>query len=715
MGDCDCPICLKPLPNAAQGPIVLTACFHEFCARCYEEYRSNYIELDPEVPLMCPLSSCRQLCEPLIDPSALADLNGPSSSSSSSYALTVVTDEPKPFRTVTDISAPIELERLDIVQRKAYDLIVTEGRCVFITGGAGTGKSELLKRIIHDLRVEKGYSALMVTAPTGIAAIPLNGCTVHSALKLGLHLDTMPIDEELFERFRKSFAYRTWRNVRVMVIDEISMLHPHIFNMLDCLLRRFPAAGGNSNLPFGGRIVVPVGDFGQLPPVGSFNPTFVFETPLFRRMIETGYMVPVQLRVQHRQNGDSSFASILSRVRLGQWTKEDSAVLYECHLRSRYLECFDLSRTRPHQLEPDQEPPLRATILTCRRDDADVINTAELKKLPTGPSVRYLAQPSTVPCVKVPKELEEPDEDDPFETLKPKEVRDKEKLKRLADRKEYVQRRSQELLASLERTEHRHQIEEEKQRLLRQVRPGLELHLRIGAQVMLVCNLDVRNGLCNGTRGVVVGFEGDSSSTTPSSAPPLSSAPERIEGSAAPANSSILAIMDEIIAEASKPQPMPIVQFINGTRMPIMPHTWSTHYSRLPEIRISWCQTPLILAWAITVHKSQGLTIDCLSFDPRDVFVPGQFYTALSRSRSLDGLALSSWADRPTHLASSLVIDFYRRLDEEWPPSRSIPTLEEAIQKLRPGNDDSSKKRNRAAIAAPNTQSLDGWLQRNKK
>lgn len=709
VGDGECPICLKPLPTAADAPIVLTACFHEFCARCYEEYRSTYIELDPEVPLMCPLSSCRQMCEPLIDPAEFADMSNaltviPAKTNADDVEFPPAESEPKPFRTATDISAPIELDRLDEVQRKAYDLIVTEGRCVFITGGAGTGKSELLKRIIHDLRQDKGYISLMVTAPTGIAAIPLNGCTVHSALKLGLHLDTMPIDEEMFERFRKSFAYRTWRQVRAMVIDEISMLHPHIFNLLDRLLRRFLGPGGNSNLPFGGRIVVPVGDFGQLPPVGSFNPTFVFETPLFRRMIDTGYMVPVQLRVQHRQNGDSSFASILSRVRLGQWTREDTTVLYECHLRSRYLEQFDLSRTRPQQQECDEEPPLRATILTCRRDDADVINTAELKKLPTGPSTRYLAQPCVMPCVKVPQELEEPDEDDPFEQLKPKEVRDKEKAKRSAERKEYVERRSQELLASLERTEHRHQIEEEKQRLLRQVRPGLELHLRVGAQVMLVCNLNVREGLCNGTRGVVVGFE-----TGPSSSSPLLPVPQ-IEGP-----KTTVALMDEIIAEAIRPEPAPIVQFMNGTRMPILPHTWSTHYSRLPEIQISWCQTPLILAWAITVHKSQGLTIDCLSFDPRDVFVPGQLYTALSRARSLNGLGLSSWTDRPTHLASPLVIEFYRHLDEQWPPDRPIPTLEEATRKMCPQMANNGRDSHKKRKPTPESTVMDAWLHKNKK
>lgn len=116
---------------------------------------------------------------------------------------------------------------------------------------------------------------------------------------------------------------------------------------------------------------------------------------------------------------------------------------------------------------------------------------------------------------------------------------------------------------------------------------ALELKLAIDAQVMLIINLDVANGLANGSRGVVKSF-----------------------------------------AENGNP----IVLFLNGMVIEIAPYAW---YNDDQSGRI---QIPLKLAYAITIHKIQGATLDCALINLSNIFQDGQAYVALSRVKSLSGL-----------------------------------------------------------------------------
>jgi ATP-dependent DNA helicase PIF1 len=142
--------------------------------------------------------------------------------------------------------------------------------------------------------------------------------------------------------------------------------------------------------------------------------------------------------------------------------------------------------------------------------------------------------------------------------------------------------------------------------------------LKVGAQVMCIVNIQLDNDdiLCNGAQGIVVSID-------------------------------ILGL--------------PVVKFKNGYQMTMTPHIWPSEV--IPGIGVS--QVPLILAWALTIHKSQGSTLDIAEIDAGSgIFECGQTYVALSRVKSLEGLYLSSF-DASKVRISKKVQEFYLQLQTE--------------------------------------------------
>jgi ATP-dependent DNA helicase PIF1 len=145
-----------------------------------------------------------------------------------------------------------------------------------------------------------------------------------------------------------------------------------------------------------------------------------------------------------------------------------------------------------------------------------------------------------------------------------------------------------------------------------QARPRLEL--AVGAQVMLIKNLDIEAGLVNGSRGVVTSF---------------------LQG-------------------------RPIVKFFNGIEMIIKIDQWENKIS--DDVFVVRAQIPLILAFALTIHKVQGATLDCVKMNlGSSIFEYGQFYTALSRVRSLEGLSITE-LDFDKIKTNDTVLQFYKEL-----------------------------------------------------
>jgi uncharacterized membrane protein YdbT with pleckstrin-like domain len=108
-------------------------------------------------------------------------------------------------------------------------------------------------------------------------------------------------------------------------------------------------------------------------------------------------------------------------------------------------------------------------------------------------------------------------------------------------------------------------------------------------------------------------------------------------------------------------QGLPIVKYKNGYQMTMTYHIWPSE--TIPGIGVS--QVPLILAWALTIHKSQGSTLDVAEIDAGSgIFECGQTYVALSRVKSLEGLYLQSFDVKKVRI-NKKVQEFYEILKTE--------------------------------------------------
>lgn len=170
-----------------------------------------------------------------------------------------------------------------------------------------------------------------------------------------------------------------------------------------------------------------------------------------------------------------------------------------------------------------------------------------------------------------------------------------------------------------------------------------QLNLKIGAAVMCTTNLNVDAGICNGSQGIIVGFSESS--------------------------------MRQTISVSNANTMVPVVRFANGRTVKIEPYIRQS--DDYPAIVVA--QIPLCLAWALTIHKIQGSTLQMAEMDiGKSVFEYGQTYVALSRIKSLDGLYLSEF--NPHRIkANPNVIAFYESF-----PKRSREEMEEAMNVAKP-------------------------------
>tara|TARA_B110000208_G_scaffold168641_1_gene208908 strand:- start:623 stop:1741 length:1119 start_codon:yes stop_codon:yes gene_type:complete len=255
---------------------------------------------------------------------------------------------------------------------------VRRGESVFITGEAGTGKSVVTRAIAALFHPDD----VAITAPTGIAALNVDGLTIHSWSGVGLGKGDTATLLEGVHRSRK--AIQRWLETRCLIIDvrrhlrplfrtppptcislrctcvslpplstfnfqlstfdstqEVSMLTAQLFQSLADI----GAAVRDQSTPFGGLQLVCVGDFCQLPPVAN-GCVYCFSAPAWKALYGAKAAPPSILTTQLRQAGDVQFAALLNEMRRGVLCEEARRELMQCHVSVKPRPLDGISATK---------------------------------------------------------------------------------------------------------------------------------------------------------------------------------------------------------------------------------------------------------------------------------------------------------------------------------------------------------------------------------
>jgi ATP-dependent DNA helicase PIF1 len=203
------------------------------------------------------------------------------------------------------------LAHLSEKQKRAYDLMC-KGENIFLTGPGGTGKTHLLKLFSHE---KKLYKNVGITSTTGVSALLINGTTLHSFLGINLGKEDAAM---LYMRIKKkSYIVKRWKELDVLIIDEISMLSPVLFEKLESIARLIR----KNEKPFGGIQLILTGDFLQLPNVDMPN-AFCFEAESWNICVPN----IVYLTDIFRQD-DDGFKTILNEARIDELSDESIKIL----------------------------------------------------------------------------------------------------------------------------------------------------------------------------------------------------------------------------------------------------------------------------------------------------------------------------------------------------------------------------------------------------
>jgi energy-coupling factor transporter ATP-binding protein EcfA2 len=427
-----------------------------------------------------------------------------------------------------------ETEPIEVLPEYQFVLEAVKEKCqtLFVTGRAGTGKSTLIRFLSEKI------PNCAVVAPTALAAINVQGSTIHSFFSIPPR--TLNPDEAFEPRRRIVPVIEV---LGALVIDEVSMVPP---DLVDCISNTLKRVRRDSR-PFGGVPVIFVGDLLQLPPVVSdpevaryysdrYRTPYFFSADIFRDT----ELIPIELTKVFRQTG-REFVDMLDRIRLNENHRDAVAKINRDCYRDRL---------------PDSSSSL---FLVPTNAAAKSINTRNLDTLEASLKV--------------------------FDAI--------------IEGRFDVQR---------DRFQAPHRLE-----------------IKEGAQIIFVKNN--KPYWVNGTLGRIAHIEDDRL---------------RIElcGTANTVNVE-RAVWEKIQYKYDRDERR-IVSTVAG----------------------SFKQFPIALGWAITIHKSQGMTLDSVRIDlGRGAFCSGQTYVALSRSRSLEGIRL----DRPISMndvkADEMILEFYKRLE----------------------------------------------------
>ena len=444
-----------------------------------------------------------------------------------------------------------------------------QGKSFFITGKAGTGKTNLLRKRIIPMCRAIGKN-IAVAAPTGIAAKNAEGQTLHSLFGLKT-IVFIPGKVRKWYRPLDDAKVKVIEKLDILIIDEISMVRCDLLDMVDRTLQLYK---GNKK-PFGGIQVILSGDLYQLPPVVTEDEEKLlyshYQTPyFFSSDVITKHPFPLlELRKNHRQKEDSIFVNILNNIRDGRYLSSDREIL-----NKRYNPEFEPSKK-------EFIVYLRTTKYNVRRHNNSKLRRIQSKEEIFWPEIEGIFPPKLYPT------------DNP-------------------------------------------------------------LKLKVGAKVMFLRN-DVDGLYVNGTQGVIKSIIKDEDTIQ-----------------------QIQVITDE------------------GYSVSVARSTWEVYeyfYNEEtktiePRVIGSFTQFPLKLAWAVTIHKSQGMTFEKAIVDAHQSFASGQVYVALSRCRSLRGLTLTSRISESDIKVDPIVVEYMKTVEriepyteDEYATGQYFETLTDHIYK----------------------------------
>ncbi len=258
---------------------------------------------------------------------------------------------------------------LDFNHLKAFTAFA-RGRSVAILGGAGSGKSFLLSRILQEARKKHGASSVIACACTNQVTLSVNGVTMHSLF--GVHAAFHFEENSLWNRTKRNEKLVSQlMNAKVIVIDEESALKAHVLDAIDFVMSHTSGTEGSACLPMGSRQLVVAGDPFQLEPIGvdhcsdELGPVYSAKSweSIFGSL-RSG--VIALLKGNHRQKQDAVFYEILNRMRIGCCTEADIAAINTTGFRSRNI-------------------PMTHTAICLRRYQVQELNKIALSNI-TGPT-----------------------------------------------------------------------------------------------------------------------------------------------------------------------------------------------------------------------------------------------------------------------------------------------------------------------------------------
>jgi ATP-dependent exoDNAse (exonuclease V) alpha subunit len=415
--------------------------------------------------------------------------------------------------------------------------ILKLGHTTFLTGSAGTGKTYVLNMFVDYLKHHNIPHA--VTASTGIAATHIAGTTIHSWSGFGVKdsisdwdLENMSQNEKLVKRYL---------NTKVLIIDEVSMLHASRLDMLDKIAKHMKSLQDkkNADLPFGGLQIIFCGDFFQLPPVVRDRSINIINEYAFNSKAWINAKPVICYLTQNYRQEDNTLTSILNAIRNADEDIYDS------------LE--SLQSTTENILDD-------AIKLFTHNENVDVMNLEKYKTLHDGLEERHKSK-----------------------------IEEYEYVMTSVGKKQLVDNLKTNILTSE------------------------VLKLKTGTKVMFIKN-DKGNKYQNGTLGTVTGFDTDN-----------------------------MPIVETLGSDTKSPE-----------KIIVVPDVWQIK-SDDDKILAEVTQIPLRYAWAITIHKSQGMTLDAAEVDLTKGFGFGMGYVALSRVRSLSTLKVIGLNNQALQVAPFVV------------------------------------------------------------